>query len=370
MDQKHLNMLFRAGRVFEPLYAGLMSMRSRLYSRGILKIHRPDIPVISIGNLSMGGTGKTPHVIACCRFLRKQGIKPAVVTRGYGGKAGKGPLVVSDGSDLFADAGTAGDEVFMMARMLDGVIIVAGSCRYQGAVTARQLGAEAIVLDDGFQHMALYRDRDVLLLPASEPFGNRHVFPGGDLREPISALKRATCILVTGCEQVSEGSVTLLREEIHSLVDNAPVFTSFNRIKGVCLVGEKDVYRPGTPEFEKWRKTPVLAFCGIGRPQSFTSILTRNGDGFGFNVKDTVSFKDHHVYNRNDIEALYKKAEELGASALVTTAKDAVKVMEYCRGIKGDGIQTASPIPILVLEVEAVPEDGFYRHVMQAICFT
>ncbi len=362
-------MLFRVGRVFEPLYAGLMSLRSRLYSRGMLKIHRADIPVISIGNLSMGGTGKTPHVIACCRFLRKQGIKPAVVTRGYGGKAGKGPLVVSDGFDLFADAETAGDEVFMMAHMLHGVIIVAGSCRYQGALTARKLGAKVIVLDDGFQHMALYRNRDVLLLPASEPFGNRHVFPAGHLREPISALKRATCILITGCEQVSDGSVTLLREEIHSLVDNAPVFTSFNRITGLCLIGEKEVYRPGTPDFEKWRKTPVLAFCGVGRPQSFTSILTRNGDGFGFNVKDTVSFKDHYIYHRNDIETLYKKAEEIGASALVTTAKDAVKVREYCSnsGLEGDGLQTASPIPILVLEVEAVPENGFYRHIMQAI---
>ncbi len=365
MNQATLKKLFRAGRLFEPAYAGIMRLREGLYRRNILRVRRVRVPVISIGNLLMGGTGKTPHVIAVCNFLQKQGVLPAVVTRGYGGKAGKGPLVVSDGTRVIADPASSGDEAFMMAQAMPGVPVVAGSNRYEATETAvERCGAQAIVLDDGFQHMALHRNRNVVLIPASHPFGNNHVFPGGELREPASALARATCLVITGCEQSGDAHVEFLRKRLYEMAPGIPVFLSRNVVKGirmVCSPGAQEkteALEPGTSS-----NTSVFAFCGIGSPESFFATI-RNA---GFRLCGTMTFRDHHNYSENDLDEISRQARDAGASAIITTAKDAVKISgTSCVGCLSHVKNSAGP-PIHVLEIAAVPEQGFWHHIALGI---
>ncbi len=360
MTPKTINRLFLAGRLAEPVYAGIMILRSVLYEKGLFRTHRIGVPVISIGNLLMGGTGKTPHVTALCRFLEQQGFVPAVVTRGYGGKAGRGPLIVSDGTRVKVSAGEAGDEPFMMALEMPGVPVIAGSCRSEGAKTAiRQCGATIIVLDDGFQHMALSRQRNVVLVPARRPFGNGHVFPGGRLREPVSALDRATCIVITGCQQVTAAEADFLKIRLHDLVPGKPVFLSRNIPVGIRTLRSRE---PGP--VTAWRKRPLFAFCGLALPESFFEILEQNH----LSVTGTMVFRDHHPYSAGDLMEIYRSAEKSGAHALITTAKDAVKLEELLQNQYRDHHSTgASDMKVLVLEIEAVPEQGFWKHITTGI---
>ena len=369
MTRAVLEKLFYAGRIIEPAYAGLMGLRASCYQRGWFRTMRVSVPVISIGNLLMGGTGKTPHVIALCRFLQKQGILPAVVTRGYGGRAGRGPLVVSDGRVIRSDADTAGDEPVMMAESLPGIPVIAGSERYAGAQAAiRHFEARVIVLDDGFQHMGLFRDRDVVLIPARAPFGNSHVFPAGELREPVSALRRATCLLVTGCEQVTDSEVTFLKHRLFTTVPGIPVFISRTVPAGLRLLFSAERGTSGRDASEgykrlpaeDWKVKPVLAFCGIGSPESFFTMLSRNG----FCVCSTISFRDHHRYTPADLEKIASEAKNAGAAAIITTAKDAVKIEAMSGNTSTTGSTGYGHLPVLVLEMNSVPEQGFWNHIL------
>ncbi len=364
---KNRDALFLAGRIFSPIYSVLMSVRAGCYRHGMFRTARVNVPVISIGNISMGGTGKTPHVMALCRFLKDRAIKPAVVTRGYGGKAGKGPLVVSDGRSVCTDARTSGDEAFMMASEMPGTVIVAGSDRYGGARRAASLGAEVIVLDDGFQHMALHRDMDVVLLPASSPFD--HVFPGGTFREPVSALSRASSIIVTGCEEGHHPILEHIRTKLSRMGISAPVFTSHTRVRGLEPLASKALsWQKDIPTRDK--SCPVFAFCGIGTPESFIrSIHNGTESGQNLQVVEHLFFRDHHEYTKDDIHMLFKKARAAGAKALITTSKDAVKISGILNDTGIDGVsgslsdtpENPAMLPVFVLRTEVVPEQGFWH---------
>ncbi len=366
MNDSTLQRLFVAGRIMEPVYSGLMRLRAGLYERGVFTTYRPRVPVISIGNLLMGGTGKTPHVIATCEFLMRHGLRPAVVTRGYGGRAGRGPLVVSDHDMVHADAVTAGDEPFMMACYMPGVPVLAGSDRCACARYAEeQLGAQVIVLDDGFQHMALCRDRDVVLVPAKRPFGNDHVFPGGYLREPVDALKRASCLVITGCQQANDQQIQNLIHRLQAVVPGKPVFLSRYTTEGIrpletaALDGSEQSSQPDPLEI------PLFAVCAIGVPESFFSTLT----ACGLTVRASLTFRDHHSYTGEDMREIMKQARSSGAKAVVTTAKDAVKLstilQETSIGPAND--HAPPPLPVYVLDIQAEPEQGFYEHIRGAL---
>lgn len=354
-----LDALFMAGRLFEPVYVRVMRARSALYRTGLKKTGRAGVPVISVGNLLMGGTGKTPHVIAICRYLQSSGRKPAVVTRGYGGRAGKGPLVVSDRSGIKATVRSAGDEPLMMAEQMPGIPVVAGSYRYGGAETAvRDHGADTIVLDDGFQHIALHRDLDIVLIPAIRPMGNGHLFPAGELRESPAALNRAHCIIITGCEQVPDAETELLRRELHETTPSVPVFTSRNRPAGLRMISNtvQDTVISGM--FPSGIK--LFAICAIGTPDFFYNMLEQNE----FLICGTMAFRDHHFYTLSDLKRIYHTASESGADAIVTTAKDGVK-LTLLTDKAGDN--RWGSMPVYVLEMEAAPEKGFWRHVDSAV---
>ena len=317
MQGKTIEKLFLLGRPLSPVYSAIMKGRAHLYEKGVLKGGKIAAPVISVGNISLGGTGKTPHVMEIARFLRKSGYTPAIISRGYGGRAGKGPLVVTDGKRIFADVSTCGDEPYMMAMELKGIPIVVGSNRCASASYAiKHLKADSIILDDGFQHLALRRDIDIVLLPSRAPFGNQRVFPGGDLREPISGLKRANCLILTKCNEITEAELQIKRRRIQELFPAIPVFESRYLVESIELPFK------GTTLPLNEIKEKIFIFCGIANPFSFIEIFKKAGietAGYRF-------FKDHFQYDSQGLKKLFEEAKKSGCSLALTTAKDFAKI--------------------------------------------
>ncbi len=347
------DILFSLGRPISPLYSLLMRARARAYASGMFSSFRVPGPVISIGNLSMGGTGKTPHVIHLSEMLLHHGLRPAIVSRGYGGKAGKGPLVVSKGSGPLVDPGLGGDEPVMMAQRLEGVMVVVGSDRVAGAEYAlSHLGADVIVLDDGFQHLRLQRDLDIVLLPATNPFGNRRIFPGGDLREPISALGRASCILITRADTLTAKDHQALLGELREHVHGKPIFFSKNKVTRVWSLREGP--EAGSAR-TKIQDKPLFAFCGLGTPESFLATLKSTGA----EVTGYMWFQDHHIYNEKDLQKLTRDAERTGAKILVTTTKDAVKLER--------GLLDNCFMDILVVDISPEVDKGLWDLVLKTV---
>ncbi len=349
LKNRTLSLLLALGRPLSPAYSALMKARAWAYRRGYLATRRLSCPVISIGNLSLGGTGKTPHVLAVANWLKSRGISPAVVSRGYGGRAGRGPLVASDDTSVLVSPRDAGDEPVMMAEALSGIPVVVGSDRYAGGKLAvERFGAQVVVLDDGFQHMALFRDVDLVLLPAINFFGTRWVFPGGDLREPVSALSRATAILLTRADALSFADQEIGRRELQTMVPGRPVFLSEMRATRFLSM-EGEVETPDALAGE-----PLFAVCALAGPEFFFAIL----ENLKADLKGRVAFHDHHQYKRDDLSKLMAQAGKNGAKALVTTHKDRVKIEPIWRELAANG---EKPLPIWVLEIEARPEEGLWN---------
>lgn len=286
------------------LYGGAVRIRNRFYDRpGCTR--SASLPVISLGNLTVGGTGKTPAVQWLCRRLLAEGEIPAVVTRGYGGKAGAGPLVVSLGKGPRVSPDRCGDEPFLLAQTLPGVQVVAGSDRVAGAGKARDLGGTVVILDDGFQHRRLHRDLDVLLLDRDAPLGNGRLLPAGPLREQPGGIGRADLILVTRCDEQG------VPAEVESLVRR------YNRSSPVLAArhhpaGFRDMAGAVQEPPEK-----VVAFCGIARPDSFRQSLERTG----VQLAAFHPFPDHHRFTGAELADLAAAAGRHQA-LLVTTEKD------------------------------------------------
>ncbi len=320
ITENKAQLLFKIGRPFSGIYGLLMRLRQTGYNQGIFKIKRLPCPVISVGNITLGGTGKSPHVIAICKFLKKTGLRPAVVTRGYGGKAGKGPLLVCDGNSITATSKEAGDEPVMIAQKLK-VPVVAGSDRYKcGMYALNRLGASVIVLDDGFQHLQLHRDLDIVLMDVAEPFGNGYVFPGGNLREPLSALKRADAVILTKCNEVTSTDISSIEKHLQSLIPGRPVFKSKYEIDSIkpVLFPEEHSQTTGTIP----SKEPVFCFCALAKPESFYALVKKSG----FLIRGTKSFPDHYFYNRDDIQTVADMARKSGCHYILTTEKDFAKI--------------------------------------------
>jgi len=344
-----LPVLYALGRPFGPLYAAAMKGRVWAYGRGHLPSRSLPCPVISVGNLTLGGTGKTPHVVALCRWLQDRGLRPAVVSRGYGGKAGRGPKVVGDGRRVLLPPEIGGDEPVMMAEALSGVPVVAGSDRFAGgALACRELGAQVVVLDDGFQHLSLQREIDIVLLDACRPFGNGRVFPGGDLRESPGALARASVILLTKAESVASNDLCLLRHRLHEILPAIPVFASETRPKGIRFSeGGGD----GLPQ--RLSGLDITAFCALARPEDFWLGVER----LGARLASREAFPDHHPYAPADLRRVVEAAGRKGVAAVVTTAKDWVKIAPLWEEICA---RRQNGPPLWILDVEARPEQGLW----------
>jgi len=341
-----LNILYRLAWPLSPIYALAMHFRAAAYRSGAFKSQRLPVPVISVGNLTLGGTGKTPMVLHIARLLDSHGRKPAVVSRGYGGASLDEVNVVSDGKTLLLPADLVGDEPRLLAENLPGVPVLTGPKRYPVARQAvEQLGVDCIILDDGFQHLALQRDHDVVLFNANALLGNGRVFPGGPLREPFTALRRARVFVITGVDDDNRSSVAGFSSFLAQQFDIVPIFTA-----GYGVLGLHERTIDGLVPVSSQGVEPCFAFCGLANPESFRRTLARERMAIvGFKA-----FRDHHAYSARDMAELEKLAIAAGARSLITTEKDMVK-LDPDSGIT---------LPIYCLKVGLLLDEKFDRYIL------
>ena len=293
--------------ILKTVYGKLAELRRKFYKNGILKSKSLPIPVISVGNLSVGGSGKTPITIEIAKYFQKKGLKPCVLSRGYK-RESKGVVVVSDGKDIFVDIKTAGDEPYLIAK--SGIPVVVGESRYEAGLQALvEIKPDIFILDDGFQHYQLERDVDILLIDATRPFWKDDLLPVGRLREPRSFNKYADMFVITKTFLLSE-------KELQELKKTLEYFA-----KPYFFVEEK-FYRftDGNLEynFDIMVNVDIGVFAGLGNNQQFFRYMKECGIKCGFRVKHTISFPDHATYENLELPK--------DVDFWVTTYKDFIKL--------------------------------------------
>ena len=300
-------------------YAAAVAVRSAAYDAGLLPVAHASIPVVSIGNLTLGGTGKTPMVAWVARHYRSMGRKVAIVSRGYAAKAGE-----------------TSDEARELGILLPDVAHEAD--RDRAAAVRRAVarhGAEIAILDDGFQHRRLARSLDIVTIDATDPFGAGRMFPRGLLREGVAALARADAVVVTRCDLVDARTVAAIAETVRSRCgDRTPAVWAESRHGPTRLrfaSGE-------TTPLERLAGRRVVAVCGIGNPAPFRATLER----LGAKLVSTLTFPDHHAYDEADRAAMLDAAKRSDAEWVVTTLKDLVKLRENRLG----------DLPVAAVEIE------------------
>ncbi|RMF47658.1 MAG: tetraacyldisaccharide 4'-kinase [Deltaproteobacteria bacterium] len=293
---------------FSWCYAALGHLRRLAYNRGWLTSRSLPVPVIAVGNLAAGGTGKTPVTEWLVSRCLQQGIRVAVVSRGYGGRREEDPLVVCAGQGPLVPPEQAGDEPCLLARRHPEAIVVVGADRYRaGMMAVRDCGAELVILDDGFQHRKLRRDFELVLLDARRPFGNGHTLPAGYLRETPKALNQADLVLLTRAVPATP----------HLYLEDVPCLRVGFRLAG-HLVGLDGTILP----LRQIAGRRVVAFCGIANPESFFDGLK----ALDVEVVAARSLGDHHAYPDSSVQELNRLVA--GADLLLTTEKDAVKLFD------------------------------------------
>ncbi|MBA3480175.1 MAG: tetraacyldisaccharide 4'-kinase [Pirellulales bacterium] len=281
-------------------YRWVVRTRNRRYDRGGAEIHQVAVPVVSVGNLTVGGTGKTPMVEWIARHLRAKGVRVAILSRGYG-----------------AEQGGLNDEALELELALPDVPHLQNPDRVaSSAIAIEELATQLLLLDDGFQHRRLARDLDIVLLDASEPFGFDHVLPRGTLREPVDGLRRAGVVVLSRADMIGLDQREAIRRRALELSPQAAWCEVEHR--AAALV---DASGEASPIASLAGKS-VAAFCGIGNPAGFRHTL----DALGANVAAWREFPDHHNYTRGDVDAICTLARDSGAKLIVCTRKDLVKL--------------------------------------------
>jgi tetraacyldisaccharide 4'-kinase len=297
------------------LYGMVVAVRNRLYDRGILKQVRLSCPVISIGNITVGGTGKTPLTVLTAQGMKARGFRPAVLSRGYGGRLTTSGNIVSDGTSLLLNSDEAGDEPVLIAAAAPGVPVLTGPDRgVSGRLAIEKFGADILILDDAFQYRRLFRDVNIVLLDQDRPFGNRRLLPAGPLREPPAALKRADIIVVTGVARGEE------ERDKPAGPDSIPLFRA--RYQALAIMPGKD-QQPLPPTTLRGKR--IIAFTGIAAPDKFRATL----EELGATIIKFLAFPDHYFYKQEDVEAIAGDAKALHAELVLTTEKDGVKLLKY-----------------------------------------
>lgn len=338
----------RASVLMMPLstvYRAVTQARLAAYRTGLFRTSTLNAPVISVGNITTGGTGKTPLVEWVCRVLAERpggelkGSSPksiCVLTRGYGKVNPKEQVLVSNRHEVLVSEREAGDEPLLLAKNLLGVAsVISNPDRVAaGEWAIRELGSDVFVLDDGFQHLRLARNLDIVTIDATNPLGGGELLPHGRLREAAHNLARADCVVITRADQASD--LVAVKNAVRQFVDDRPVFISRMLTAGFRgLMGE-------VIDQTEILKQPAGAFCGVGNPDSFFTQVRNTGVELAF----SRAFPDHHRYSPDDIEQLVKQAQAKGATCLFTTAKDATKLSA-----------AKWSIPCYVLEVKIVIDD-------------
>jgi tetraacyldisaccharide 4'-kinase len=304
---------------FGSIYGKISDLRNQMYDRGWIASHSLGARTISIGNITTGGTGKTPLVALVAEILASNDEKVCILTRGYGRENSSARVLVSDGESVLVNAKIGGDEPVELAQKLLGkAIVVADADRVEAAKWAKEnLEVTTFLLDDGFQHRRAKRDLDIVCIDATNPFGNGRVLPAGRLREPLRNLKRADAIVITRANLAK--NLGDLRSEISHLISNPRVFEAKNQIAN-CV--ELKNYHPKAQSLIEFERP--FAFCGLGNPQNFFDQLRQDS----ISPVGMKTFGDHHSYGADDVRSIETAAKFAGAESLITTAKDAVKLAD------------------------------------------
>ena len=304
--------------LIKPFYFLAASLKILAYKLKLKKPKKVNAFVVSIGNITTGGTGKTPVCVALANyFSEKQNKKTAILSRGYGGKLSNTQVnTISDGENIFFSPHMSGDEPYWLAYNSQKTVVLTCKNRIEAANTAiNTYDAEVLLLDDGFQHIKLHRDLNIMLIDGNLKFGNGKLLPQGPLREPISQIARADCILIMN-KRALDATATANCEKFAKEVE-----TKYNKKTFVCNFAPDGIYNLNTRvELEKPSK--VYAFAGIGQPKFFFEYLKNEG----FEIVKERIFSDHHLYTKDDIKNILAEARKLGANSIVTTEKDAVKL--------------------------------------------
>lgn len=319
--------------LFAPLYKTAISIRNSMYERRVFESFDLGAFTVSVGNITTGGTGKTPLVAYIAELLAQNGENVCILTRGYGRRDPNKRVLVSDGENVLVDANVGGDEpVELAAKLLGKAIVIADADRVSaGEWARRKFGVTAFVLDDGFQHRKVRRDLDIVCVDSTQPLIEGKMLPAGRLREPVVSLERADAIVITRSEQAPD--IDELKSRISEVTTRPSIFISRTTIKKIGPLN-------GQGEFEKNKR--VFAFCALGNPNAFfAQFKTQNVELVG-----QLAFRDHHKYAQADIAEIEKLAREANAEILITTAKDAVKLSDL-----------KFEIPCFVAEIEIKIDD-------------
>jgi tetraacyldisaccharide 4'-kinase len=337
------------------LYEAGTRVRNAAYDRNMMSPNRLDGVVISVGNLTVGGTGKTPMVLWITQCLLAEGKKVGILTRGYRGNSrpmepGDGAVATSAGSSSVANSSS--DEVQMLSSRLGGqVAFGVGANRFARGRELAARGIDWFVLDDGFQHRQLARDVDIVLIDATNPFGGGHLLPLGRLREPRSGLSRADIIVITRSEH-SPAIEAAVRHD-----SSAPIFYARPWLESVHslnsgVAAHQDLSKDPSTSAQK-----AFAFCGIGNPSAFLADLR----DWGFQVAGQRFFRDHHRYTSRDLDEIQAEARKAGASALICTEKD---IFNLPRDLPQISVQATLPILYCRISIRIEREDEFWRSVL------
>jgi len=299
-------------------YTAWMRLRAHLYYKGIRPVHKLPCFVVSVGNLSVGGTGKTPMAVYLATHLTASGYKVVVISRGYRGRFEARGGVVSDGRRILAGVRDSGDEPQILARLLKGTPVIVGSNRHlAGQRAIQQFKPDVIVLDDAFQHMQLHRDLDIVLLDCKKPFGNGYTLPAGELREPPRALGRSHATILTRCPVEGQDRPRQARAQFAGQRPG-PVFLS----RHIQVIREIIAVQDNMGAVDKIVGRRVFAFSGLAKNEDFLYTLS----GFDCEVVGSQGFPDHHFYSERDLAGVCRQAQDLAVDAIVTTEKDHVKI--------------------------------------------
>ena len=325
------------------LYAAGVRWRLNQYRAGRYKTRHLNAPVISVGNLTVGGTGKTPCTAFIANFLRADGLNVAILSRGYK-RQSKGLIEVSNGQELLCNAAQAGDEPYLLAQLCPGVRVVVNADRYQaGKWLEACANLDVFILDDGYQHIQLHRDLNLLLLDSENPLGNGQLLPSGILREPSSELRRADLIIATRAQQAN-------REALRELHATAPLFFAQHEITGFNLLN-------AAPPLQSFQQARVAAFSGIAQPERFFADLQHQQ----LQLVHQQSFPDHHRYLVAELAAFLQQAIAQHATAILTTEKDAANLPSEILS------QASLPIYAAQLQFKIENELEFKRFVREKI---
>ena len=335
------------------VYTGIVTSRAYLYKHGVFQSKKLPCTVISIGNLAVGGTGKTPLTMYIAQFLSGLGQKVAIISRGYGGgKEGNGG-VVTDGHRICMDQNAAGDEPYLMAQRLEGVPVLIGKNRYAaGMFAVKEFKSQILLLDDGFQHLQIYRDLNLLLLDATRPFGNGYLLPRGVLRESMGQLCRGDVVILTRSDGSPQGTLDHLVEK--KLVVGKRVFRCRHvpmRLTRAKAKVPLSSFQGAVNDMFTLRGRRVLAFSGIARNDSFQSTVS----DLGCTVTTFLTFPDHHPYSRDDIDKILQTAAHHKVEWLLTTEKDYVRLAHH---------QLEWPLELLAIGIDisfGEDQEGFHR---------